>query len=87
MICGELPRRAWAQVWNVMHLGLPASGPLPEKWISKWKEKSPVALPTHWEDDPSIVPYIPRKEEISEKNDISLRQLLKYTTLNTPADK
>ncbi|MGX4669934.1 acetoin utilization protein AcuC [Cerasibacillus sp. JNUCC 74] len=79
--------RAWAQVWNVMHLGLPASGPLPEEWISKWREKSPVALPTYWEDDPSIVPSIPRKEEISEKNDISLRQLLKYTTLNTPADK
>lgn len=77
--------RAWAQVWNVMHNMKPAKGELPTSWLDKWQKESPVTLPTHWEDDPSIVPTIPRKEEISEKNKLALQQLLKYTA--KPSDQ
>ena len=57
--------RAWAQIWNVMYQGQPLSGELPAAWLDKYQKESPVRLPTHWEDDPSIVPVIPRREEIS----------------------
>ncbi|NBJ69033.1 MULTISPECIES: acetoin utilization protein AcuC [Clostridia] len=71
--------RAWAQIWNVMYQGQPLSGELPAAWLEKYQKESPVHLPTHWEDDPSIVPIIPRREEITEKNNLALQQLLKYT--------
>ncbi|WP_077299027.1 acetoin utilization protein AcuC [Virgibacillus pantothenticus] len=77
--------RAWAQIWNVMYQGQPLSGELPAAWLDKYQKESPVRLPTHWEDDPSIVPVIPRREEISEKNSLALQQLLKYTV--TPSNQ
>ncbi|WP_404453661.1 acetoin utilization protein AcuC [Virgibacillus necropolis] len=71
--------RAWAQVWNVMCNGNHLVGDIPPEWINKWKVEAPVALPTSWQDDKSIVPIIPRKEEINEKNYKMLLSALKYT--------
>lgn len=71
--------RAWAQVWNVMKTGKPASGPIPNSWIEKWQKESPVTLPGRWQDNSNIVPTIPRKADITEKNEKVLQNLLKYT--------
>lgn len=71
--------RAWAQIWSVMKTGEVIKGDLPLNWISKWQKDSPVTLPVHWHDDKSIVPTIPRKAEISEKNEKILLSALKYT--------
>ncbi len=71
--------RAWAQVWNVMKTGHPKTGNIPDKWIKQWQPQAPVTLPDTWHDDPAIVPEIPRKAEITEKNAKFLLSLLKYT--------
>ncbi|MBY7143893.1 acetoin utilization protein AcuC [Virgibacillus sp. NKC19-3] len=71
--------RAWAQVWNVMKTGKPAKGNIPVTWLKKWQEKSPVTLPAKWQDHSDIVPTIPRKADITEKNGKLLQNLLKYT--------
>ncbi|OZU89691.1 acetoin utilization protein AcuC [Virgibacillus indicus] len=71
--------RAWAQIWNVMKHGQPHSGKIPETWLEKWQKESPVELPVFWHDDKNIVPEIPRKAEITEKNTKVLLNMLKYT--------
>lgn len=71
--------RAWAQVWNVMRQGEHLVGDIPKDWINKWQPEAPVTLPTSWQDDPSIVPTIPRRKEINEKNSKVLLNALKYT--------
>lgn len=71
--------RAWAQIWNVMKTGSPSIGEIPKAWLQQWQEKSPVTLPELWQDLPEIQPNIPRKNEITEKNNQLLQTLLKYT--------
>ncbi|SET80415.1 acetoin utilization protein AcuC [Oceanobacillus limi] len=71
--------RAWAQIWNVMKTGLPASGDLPSEWVNKWQNKATVPLPKYWHDTDDINPHIPRKAEITDKNEKLLLNLLKYT--------
>ncbi|HLQ72446.1 MAG TPA: acetoin utilization protein AcuC [Bacillota bacterium] len=70
--------RAWAQVWNVMKLGHPIHGKIPETWLSKWQMESPVSLPQNWQDDRAHFPVIPRKEAIEEKNTQLLHHALKF---------
>ncbi|WP_099158795.1 acetoin utilization protein AcuC [Virgibacillus ndiopensis] len=71
--------RAWSQIWNVMKNSNVKLGSIPESWLSKWQKKAPVTLPTTWQDSENIVPTIPRKAEISEKNYKILLSALKYT--------
>ncbi|PAV30131.1 acetoin utilization protein AcuC [Virgibacillus profundi] len=74
--------RAWAQIWNVMKSGEPQHGQIPESWLTKWQKEAPVKLPAFWHDDKSIVPNIPRKSDITEKNEKILINTLKYTKNN-----
>lgn len=60
--------RAWAHIWLEMTENSNCSGSLPSSWVEKWQEKSPVSLPTTWEDPVDLYPAIPRKAEITEKN-------------------
>ncbi|TQS75444.1 acetoin utilization protein AcuC [Ornithinibacillus gellani] len=71
--------RAWAQIWNVMKHGKPLAGDIPAEWIKRWQNQSPHPLPNQWQDNPSIVPNIARKQEIQEKNRQTLQQALKIT--------
>ncbi|SHF79786.1 acetoin utilization protein AcuC [Ornithinibacillus halophilus] len=73
--------RAWGQIWNVMKYGTPLQGELPEDWLEKWQKEATVGLPKLWEDLPEITPDIPRKQEITEKNETALLNLLKYTKI------
>ncbi|UOR14069.1 acetoin utilization protein AcuC [Halobacillus amylolyticus] len=60
--------RAWAQVWKIMSTGTPFEGPLSSSWRNYWQPKSPVRLPTNWNDPEGSYQDIPRKQEITEKN-------------------
>ncbi|MBM7597670.1 acetoin utilization protein AcuC [Virgibacillus halotolerans] len=71
--------RAWAQIWNVMRTGDVLRGPLHPSWLEKWQKESPTPLPTSWQDTNDIIPNIPRKMEINEKNEQVLLTALKYT--------
>lgn len=71
--------RAWAQVWNVMKNGKPATGELPHTWLDKWRLEASETLPESWEDSVADIPNIPRKQQIEEKNHLTLTSLLKYT--------
>ncbi|WP_226583971.1 acetoin utilization protein AcuC [Halobacillus litoralis] len=68
--------RAWAQIWSVMTEGEPLTGNLPEKWLEKWQEESPVSLPSTWNDPADAYKPIPRKAEITEKNNKLLEKAL-----------
>ncbi|GAA0600589.1 acetoin utilization protein AcuC [Virgibacillus siamensis] len=71
--------RAWAQVWSVMKTGAAQTGSIPETWLSKWQQEAPVSLPATWHDSENIVPHIPRRKEITEKNAKIVLNALKYT--------
>lgn len=60
--------RAWAHIWLAMKQFPAPTGPLPEEWLSKWQEQSPVKLIPTWEDPSPLYEPIPRKDEITEKN-------------------
>lgn len=68
--------RAWSRIWLEMTDNNHFNGPLPEKWISKWSKKSPVPLPAGWEDPDGIYKPIPRKQEITEKNRLTVEKAL-----------
>jgi acetoin utilization protein AcuC len=71
--------RAWAQVWNVMKTGGITQGAIHPSWLKKWQNESPVKLPMAWQDTDDIIPHIPRKQEINDKNEKMLLTALKYT--------
>ncbi|MED4016166.1 acetoin utilization protein AcuC [Sutcliffiella cohnii] len=68
--------RAWSLIWLEMNDMSLHSRNIPHKWINKWKDQSPVPLPTKWDDDEGIYTPIPRKAEITEKNRKVLEQAL-----------
>lgn len=70
--------RAWAQIWSVMKTDKVLKGKLPDKWINRWQDESPFTLPLKWDDNKDIVPAIPRKTAIEEKNNQTLIRALKY---------
>ncbi|WP_102026754.1 acetoin utilization protein AcuC [Salirhabdus sp. Marseille-P4669] len=70
--------RAWAQIWNVMNDQKPFSGSLPKEWIDKYQSKSLVPLPDTWHDQPNFYKPIPRKKEITEKNEQTLNKALQF---------
>ncbi|WP_186578356.1 acetoin utilization protein AcuC [Aquibacillus kalidii] len=71
--------RAWGQIWNVMHHSQSMSGLLPIKWLKKWQSQAPVHLPSTWNDKQNSYKTIPRKVEITEKNQLTLGKALQFT--------
>lgn len=67
--------RAWGKIWLEMN-DIDLTGPLPKKWLNKWQTLSPFEIPPTWEDDPSTYKPIPRREEITKKNAITLEKTL-----------
>lgn len=67
--------RAWGKIWLEMN-DIDLTGPLPETWLKKWQALSPFEMPATWEDDPSTYKPIPRREEITKKNAITLEKTL-----------
>ncbi len=74
--------RAWAQIWSAMKTGKVIKGNLPTTWIDRWQNESPLPLPLNWHDNEDIVPVIPRKLAIAEKNNQILDRAIKYIKRN-----
>ncbi|WP_173915822.1 acetoin utilization protein AcuC [Halobacillus sp. Marseille-Q1614] len=70
--------RAWSQLWKVMSTGQPFSGQLPAEWVNHWQKAAPVELPTKWEDEDKAYKPIPRKAEITEKNNKILNNCMQF---------
>jgi acetoin utilization protein AcuC len=69
--------RAWSLLWLEMtEQQQLAQGPLPEKWRTKWARHTDMELPNSWDDPKGLYPAIPRKQEIEEKNRITLQKTL-----------
>ncbi|MET3682666.1 acetoin utilization protein AcuC [Alkalibacillus flavidus] len=75
--------RAWSQLWSVANTGQAFSGALPKEWIDRWRQDSPVTLPETWHDPDGLYKPIPRKDEITEKNEILVQKLLQTVTNNS----
>ncbi|WP_305849392.1 acetoin utilization protein AcuC [Pontibacillus sp. ALD_SL1] len=73
--------RAWAQIWNVMAHDKPAEGEIPKEWLDKWQPKAPVQLPNSWNDQQGMYKDIPRKAEITEKNEKVLEKAMQFIEL------
>ncbi|MFC7061498.1 acetoin utilization protein AcuC [Halobacillus seohaensis] len=69
--------RAWAQIWQIMLTGAPFKGDLPLEWVEHWQKYSPVELPKKWSDPDQAYNPIPRKQEITEKNNKVLESCMK----------
>ncbi|WP_453994386.1 acetoin utilization protein AcuC [Bacillus nitroreducens] len=68
--------RAWSLIWLEMIGKSDISGELPKDWINRWQPKAKFALPSYWDDEPTIYPPIPRKAEIEEKNALTVTKAL-----------
>ncbi|WP_033828151.1 acetoin utilization protein AcuC [Bacillus andreraoultii] len=70
--------RAWSLIWLEMTNQVDkARDELPTDWLESWNTLSPVSLPTEWSDPVDMVPVIPRKKEIEEKNKRTVEMALK----------
>lgn len=69
--------RAWSMLWLEMidkpELGY---GNIPQEWLNRWQNQSPVALSKTWDDEQDLYSPIPRREEITEKNEMTLIKAL-----------
>lgn len=68
--------RAWAHIWLEMIEYRTSLTHLPSEWIEKWQPYSSDKLPFTWEDDDTLYPPIPRRAEITEKNEQTLEKAL-----------
>jgi acetoin utilization protein AcuC len=68
--------RAWSLIWMEMTENSNCYGSLPADWVQYWQEKSNVLLPREWDDPENLYPPIPRKEEITEKNKLTVEKAL-----------
>lgn len=71
--------RAWTMLWAEM-CGAKLPEHLPESWRNKWQSASPHPLPKEFLDPSDLFEPIPRRREIEEKNEITVRRAL----LGTP---
>lgn len=69
--------RAWASIWLEM-TGQTAKRdePLAKEWRQAWEKQADVGLPTSWDDPVDLIPAIPRKQEITEKNRKTLEKAI-----------
>ncbi|PPA71666.1 acetoin utilization protein AcuC [Jeotgalibacillus proteolyticus] len=68
--------RAWAHIWMEMTDFELSSNDLPKEWLDKWQSESPVPLIKTWNDPKQVYKAIPRKKEISEKNQQTIQKAL-----------
>lgn len=74
--------RAWASIWLEMNNIQNIKGYLPPEWIEAWKGQAPTELPLTWEDDHNMYKPIPRKQEIDEKNTLTVAKCLEIIRNN-----
>ncbi|UOY94522.1 acetoin utilization protein AcuC [Ectobacillus sp. JY-23] len=73
--------RAWSLIWLEMQEQT-VSGLLPPEWIETWKPHAKTPICTHWEDVEQLYTPIPRKNEIEEKNRLTMLKSLEIIRSN-----
>ncbi len=68
--------RAWSLLWMEMNNFPLPGGALPQAFLDRWQHESPVPLIGTWEDPENMYKAIPRKAEITEKNEQMLNKAL-----------
>ncbi|AYC29870.1 acetoin utilization protein AcuC [Paenisporosarcina cavernae] len=68
--------RAWSLIWMEMNNLPQPEGSLPNAWINAWEQYSPVPIAKRWDDSADMYEPIPRKQEITEKNEQMLQKAL-----------
>ena len=68
--------RAWAYIWLEMTENNTPLSHLPSNWIEKWQPFAKDKLPINWDDDALEYQPIPRRIEITEKNQQTLDKAL-----------
>lgn len=71
--------RAWTLLWSEMTDQPIADPTIPAKWRERWQQESELALPASLFDD--ALPVIPRREEISRNNRITLERAMLYAPI------
>ncbi|MGI6678974.1 MAG: acetoin utilization protein AcuC [Dehalobacterium sp.] len=68
--------RVWALIWLEMIHNEKKLDLIPQDWIEKWQKYSAHIIPDKWSDPANPYDPIPRKEEISYKNEMNLKNAL-----------
>ncbi|MEI4769245.1 acetoin utilization protein AcuC [Psychrobacillus sp. FJAT-51614] len=68
--------RAWSLLWMEMNDIRTPEGGLPKAWLERWSKESPIPLIPTWMDPNPLYEPIPRKAEITEKNNQMLDKAL-----------
>ncbi|OKL36218.1 acetoin utilization protein AcuC [Domibacillus mangrovi] len=68
--------RAWSLLWLEMSGQTHLINHFPKEWTKQWQQTAPHPLPVSWTDPDNMYPVIPRKEEINEKNRLTVEKLL-----------
>ena len=72
--------RAWTLLWSEMSdQQLPDETKIPDAWREKWQPQSELPLPVHLFDEP--FPAIPRREEITQKNLVTLERAMMHAPI------
>ena len=67
--------RAWTLLWAELS-GRQAPSEIPHSWLEQWGSKAPSDVPTTMLDDPAEFPPMPRRQEITEKNWLTVQDVL-----------
>lgn len=70
--------RMWAYVWLGIKGIEPPTGTLPESFINEYKPLSQLPFPTEWQDNLDDYTNIPRRSEITERNQMVLDRIKMY---------
>lgn len=70
--------RAWSFIWFEMTENSNFYGKLPKEWRDKWQRQAPVNLPEEWDDVNDLYKPIPRKQIITEKNELTVKSALAF---------
>ncbi|MFD2169081.1 acetoin utilization protein AcuC [Tumebacillus lipolyticus] len=70
--------RAWTMLWAELN-ELALAERLPDAWRSRWQSEALFELPEFFIDPPGTFDPIPRRAEIEEKNEITVRRVLRGT--------
>lgn len=72
--------RAWSHVWFALNDTQTPSEAIPQSWLSKYQPEAPFPLPQSWLDEQVDYMEIPRRNEITEKNNNTKLRILDWLT-------
>lgn len=74
--------RAWTLLWAELSGQALDDQKLPRQWLERWQPESPHPLPERLLDPDGLFEPIPRREEITQKNAITVKQVTRFFSQN-----